>query len=94
MEERLIAGLGCREVLARLTEYFDGELDAVARARIEAHVAGCDQCARFGGSFAALVQSLRDRLREARVVPADVAARLRSRVADLAGLRDPRPPAE
>ena len=90
MEERRIAGLGCRDVLAMLTDYFDGELDHAVRTRIEAHVVGCDQCARFGGSFTTLVQSLRDRLRDVQPVPTDVAARLMHRVAKLA--RDGEPP--
>ncbi|MGE0142187.1 MAG: anti-sigma factor [Planctomycetota bacterium] len=90
MEERRIAGLGCRDVLAMLTDYFDGELDHSVRTRIEAHVAGCDLCARFGGSFATLVQSLRDRLHDVQPVPTDVAARLMHRVAKLSEDDEPR----
>jgi anti-sigma factor (TIGR02949 family) len=90
MEQRRIAGLGCREVLAMLTDYFDGELEHAVRTRIEAHVAGCDLCARFGGSFTTLVQSLRDRLREVQPVPTDVAARLMDRVAKIARSDEPR----
>lgn len=90
MEERRIAGLACREVLAMLTDYFDGELDHAVRTRIEAHVAACDLCARFGGSFTVLVQSLRDRLREVQPVPTAVAARLMDRVAKLARTDEPR----
>lgn len=34
----------CRETEALLSPYLDGELDADARRRVEAHVAGCDAC--------------------------------------------------
>jgi anti-sigma factor RsiW len=60
--ERTVAGLRCGEVLADLSAYLDGELDADTRAAIEAHVSGCTQCARFGGQFAAVVTALRTRL--------------------------------
>jgi anti-sigma factor RsiW len=64
--EREIGGLLCSEVLADLTEYLDGRLDAARRASIEAHVAGCDNCARFGGDFGRVVASLRADLARAK----------------------------
>lgn len=57
--ERMVAGLRCGEVLERLSEYLDGHLTAESRARVEAHVADCTNCARFGGQFAAVVRGLR-----------------------------------
>lgn len=57
--ERIVAGLRCGEVLEQLSEYLDGRLGAEQRERIEAHVAGCTTCARFGGQFAAVVTALR-----------------------------------
>lgn len=57
-----VAGIRCTEVLAVLSDYLDGDLDPVTRARVEAHVAGCDGCDRFGGPFAAVVGALRRRL--------------------------------
>ena len=57
--EREIAGLRCSEVLARLSAYVDGDLDAPERAQVEAHVAECAWCEHFGGEFAAMVQQVR-----------------------------------
>lgn len=55
--------LDCGEVLARLSDYVDGELAAPARAAVEAHVRQCPDCARFGGAFAGVLTALRERLR-------------------------------
>ncbi|MCU0656139.1 MAG: zf-HC2 domain-containing protein [Polyangiaceae bacterium] len=59
MEEREVAGLRCSAVLELLSDYLDGELAPEARAGVEAHVAGCNVCERFGARFAAAVQTLR-----------------------------------
>lgn len=59
MEEREVAGLRCGEVLAGLEDYLDGALAADVRARVEAHLRGCDVCVRFGGRYAGVVRGLR-----------------------------------
>ena len=68
MAERLVAGLRCGQVLERLSDYVDGDVDAATRAGIEAHLAGCDWCARFGGEFSGVVIALRAELVEAEPV--------------------------
>lgn len=78
--DRLVAGLRCREVLADLSDYFDGELPPERTARIDAHLAGCDWCERFGGRYAAVVGKFRAGLREADPLDADTAERLRRRL--------------
>jgi len=75
--DRLVAGLRCRDVLADLSEYVDGELPAEQAARIEAHLRGCDWCERFGGRFSAVVRAFREELAEAPPLDAGLAARLR-----------------
>ncbi|HVZ20074.1 MAG TPA: zf-HC2 domain-containing protein [Vicinamibacterales bacterium] len=35
----------CRAILSNISAYLDGELDATACAAIEAHCAGCPECA-------------------------------------------------
>lgn len=67
--DRTVAGMTCREVLASLSEYLDGELDSPGTARLEAHVAGCDRCERFGGRFGAVVGALRRELGGAAPAP-------------------------
>lgn len=81
-EERLVGGLLCGEVLARLSEYVDGELAPDQKERVDAHLRGCDVCERFGGEFAAKVAALRRQLREAAPVDDAVAERLRRRLDD------------
>ena len=75
--EKIIAGLSCGDVLARLSDYVDGELPAPERARVEEHLRGCDGCARFGGAFGATVRALRAHLRAPGELPAEVKERLR-----------------
>lgn len=54
------AGISCARVLAALGDYVDGELAADERARFEAHVRLCGNCARFGGTFGEVVKRLRE----------------------------------
>lgn len=74
LAETHIAGLWCREVLARLGDYADGTLDPAARAQVEAHVGACDNCARFGGRYLDLLRRLREAL------PPELPEGLRERV--------------
>lgn len=57
--ERLVAGLRCSEVVARLDAYADGTLSEADRAAVVAHVAGCTLCEDFGGRYAATIAALR-----------------------------------
>lgn len=75
--EKVIAGLSCSDVLARLSDYVDGDLDAADRARVEAHLAGCDGCARFGGEFSATIGALHAHVAGATRVPEHLRERLR-----------------
>lgn len=59
MKERDVGGIRCSQVLALLSEYVDGELDASAVERVEIHLLGCPNCERFGRNFGAMVVSLR-----------------------------------
>lgn len=73
--ERTVAGIRCREVLADLSAYLDGELADDKRTRIEAHVTGCDACTQMGAEVGALIVALRERVGAA-AMPEDAAARL------------------
>jgi anti-sigma factor (TIGR02949 family) len=75
--EKVVAGLSCSDVLARLSDYVDGELAEAERARVEEHLRGCDGCARFGGEFSATVRALRAHLARPQAVPRALADRLR-----------------
>jgi anti-sigma factor RsiW len=80
-QDREVAGLRCSEVLQRLSEYVDGELSPDLVARIHDHLRGCDTCERFGARFANVVRTLRQELARPDPIDADVAARLRARLA-------------
>lgn len=74
--EKVIAGLSCGDVLARLSDYLDGELSPTDRARLETHLRGCDGCARFGGELRATVDALRARLARPATLPREITDRL------------------
>jgi anti-sigma factor RsiW len=57
--DRRVAGLRCRDVLADLSEFLDGNLAPERLASIQAHLAACDTCARFGGTVGTIVAALR-----------------------------------
>lgn len=86
--EREVAGLRCRAVLERLSDFLDGELAESERQAVVAHLAGCDTCARFGGEMAEAVAALRAALAEdassSEPETGAILARLRSRLAGLA----------
>jgi anti-sigma factor RsiW len=59
MTQKTVGGLRCDEVLAQLSDYIDGELEAADAKRIEEHLLGCPKCERFGDNFGSMVVSLR-----------------------------------
>ena len=79
--DRNVGGLTCRDVLAHLSEYLDGELDASTIVMVHAHLRGCDQCTRFGGEFGAVLTDFRARLTTPLPLDAARAQRLRERLA-------------
>ena len=76
MTERTVAGLRCSEVLARLSDYIDSELDAAEVKHVEEHLLGCPNCERFGKNFGSMVVSLRRAPNTARPVDSGLATRL------------------
>jgi anti-sigma factor RsiW len=62
---REVAGLWCHEVLEQLSDYLDGDLLADRRAQVDAHLAGCDVCERFGGEVSQTVTALKQGVGEA-----------------------------
>lgn len=60
--ERKIAGLRCSQVLELLSQDLDGELSADLASRVGQHVLDCDWRRKFGSGFAAVVNSLREKL--------------------------------
>ena len=78
--DRVVAGVRCREVLAELSSYLDGELAPWRARQLEEHVQGCDWCERFGGRFGGVMRAFRDGLGEPEPVAAGVQERLRQRL--------------
>jgi anti-sigma factor (TIGR02949 family) len=80
--EKVVAGLSCGQVLDRLSDYLDGDLPAQESARLEEHLRGCDGCARFGGEFRGVVESLRRHLARSRTLPSGFRERLRKALSE------------
>lgn len=76
---RVVGGLSCPQVLERLADYVDGDIEADVKEKIEAHLRGCDECTRFGGEYAEVVKGLRKQLGAVDEVPASAADRLSRR---------------
>ena len=77
-DEREVAGLTCGQVMAVLGDVVDGGVAPALGAQVEAHVAGCGQCARFGQQFVTLLQTMRHQLSCPDQAPAEVLARVRA----------------
>lgn len=77
--DREVGGLRCRQVLAILSDYVDGELSPADVQRVESHLRACDHCEKFGGEYASLVTRLRSNLVRP-TLGAQAHARLASRV--------------
>ncbi|MFN0246376.1 MAG: anti-sigma factor family protein [Kofleriaceae bacterium] len=58
--DRDIGGITCSEVLARLDDVLEGDLDENDRTRIATHVAGCPECEKFGARYNEVVRALRE----------------------------------
>lgn len=87
MTERTVAGLRCSEVLARLSDYIDGELDAADVKDIEEHLLGCPNCERFGKNFGSMVVALRSAPDAAKSVDSKLVGRLLSQIDELSSER-------
>ena len=57
--DTVVAGVPCREVLADLSDFLDGALSDERVGQLQAHLGGCDNCARFGGRVAQTLGALR-----------------------------------
>ncbi|MGD0082645.1 MAG: mycothiol system anti-sigma-R factor [Acidimicrobiales bacterium] len=66
----------CREALHRIYHFLDGELTAVRRQEIEAHLDSCSPCLQMFGFEAELRRVVHDKCRDA------VPDSLRQRIAD------------
>lgn len=78
--DREVAGIRCTEVLARLSDYLDGELTSSKVSQVQAHLRGCDWCERFGHHMGEVVGRLRRELGAPPPAEPDVARRLMARL--------------
>lgn len=76
--DRNVAGLTCRDVLARLSDVLDKAIEEPELLQVQHHLAGCDVCERFGGRVAELVATLRTMQTDE--APEGVLDRLRARL--------------
>ena len=52
------AQVGCRDIVDRLSDYLDRELDQPTAALVQRHLAACAPCARLARELAAVVRAL------------------------------------
>lgn len=64
VDERVVAGLHCGEVVADLTASLDNGLSAERARQVQEHVRGCEACKRFAAELTAAVRALRETLGE------------------------------
>ena len=67
-------GAVCQELVAQLSDYVDGELEADLCAAIEAHLAGCPNCRVIVDTVQKVIRLYR--AEAARELPSDVEDRL------------------
>lgn len=74
----------CREVVRRLDDYVDRELDPEEQRLVEAHLQECAQCASEYRFEANLLRQVRDKVRRIDV-PSDLMAKVLKRIAEDTG---------
>ena len=47
MSERVVAPMGCQELVELVTDYLEGELSPIEVERFEHHISGCDACSMY-----------------------------------------------
>lgn len=57
--DRVVGSLRCRDVLALLPDFVDGELSSEVLGRVTEHLRGCTTCEKFGAEYGELVGLLR-----------------------------------
>jgi anti-sigma factor RsiW len=83
MSEATLAGLRCSDVLARLSDYIDDELDTAEANEVEEHLLACPNCERFGKNFGSMVVSLRSAPESAQPVDSELLTRLLAQLDEL-----------
>lgn len=78
--EREIAGMVCSDVLSKLDAFLDGTLSDAEREAVIAHVHGCDRCAKFGATYAAVTKGIQTLTARGPLPESDVLERLRARL--------------
>lgn len=83
--DTIVASIRCREVLADLSGYLDGELSPARVVQLQAHLSACDRCSQFGSEVTRVLTQLREGLAVPSALPRDVATRLHARLGNVIG---------
>ena len=47
MSERVVAPMGCQELVELVTDYLEGQLPPIEVERFEHHISGCEACTMY-----------------------------------------------
>lgn len=79
----------CKDVIAHLGDFVDGELPLAQRAAVENHLDDCADCTAFYASYKHVVTSAAELREPEQPLPIDVSNRLRKALNERLGLNLP-----
>jgi anti-sigma factor RsiW len=79
----------CKDVVAHLGDFVDGDLPLAQRAAVEDHLDECSDCAAFYASYKHVVTSAAELREPEEPLPVDVSNRLRQKLNERLGINLP-----
>jgi len=70
--------MNCQEILDKLSDYIDRELDPSLCEEIERHVEDCEPCVAFINTLKKTVEVFRNKPREPEQIPSDISVKLKN----------------
>ena len=79
----------CKDVIAHLGDFVDGDIQLAQRAAVENHLDECPDCAAFYASYKHVVNSAAELREPEQPLPVDVSNRLRKALNEKLGINLP-----
>lgn len=87
--QRFVGDLWCFDVLAKLSDYVDGDLRDSECQQLRDHLAGCGYCEDFGAEFQSMLGALREGLSKPAPPSESLKGRVLAAIADDANQGEP-----